>query len=368
MSVKLQEIMDLMEQIAPASLAESWDNPGLAAGDPSDDINRVLVALDAIEPVIDEAIAKKADLILTHHPILFRPVKTLRRDTPKGKCLSKAIKNDIALFSAHTNLDIAKGGTNDELARVIGLENIGLLIETERRPLNKIVVYAPVTHTEEIKSAMFAAGAGCIGNYSDCAFFSEGKGSFRPLEGTNPYIGSQDKYEIVPEASIETICPQNLTGKVISAMLAAHPYEEAAYDIYTVNQSPFAEGLGRTGFLKEETTLREFALFLKQALGLKIIRIVGDPERKIKKISLCTGAGSEFIETAAKNGSDLYITGDISYHDAQLAYDYDIALIDATHYGTENLITEVLKARLKEAFPELDVIKSEIDGQPFIGL
>ena len=368
MSVKLQEIMDLMEQFAPQSLAESWDNPGLAAGDPSDGINRVLVALDAVEPVIDEAIEKGADLILTHHPILFRPVKTLRRDTPKGKSLSKAIKNDIALFSAHTNLDIAKGGTNDELARVIGLEDMGLLAETAKKPLNKIVVYAPLTHIEAVKSAMFAAGAGCIGNYSDCAFYAEGKGSFRPLEGTSPYIGEKDKYEIVPEGRIETICPQNITGKVISAMLAAHPYEEAAYDIYTVNQSPLAEGLGRTGFLKEETTLREFALSLKKALGLENIRVVGDPGRKIRKISLCTGAGSEFIAAAAENGSDLYITGDISYHDAQLAYDYDIALIDATHYASENLITEVLKKRLKNAFPELDVIKSEFDGQPFMGL
>ena len=364
MPVKLKEILDFMEAFAPGHLAESWDNPGLAAGHPQDEISKILVALDVTEPVLEEAISLGASLIITHHPAIFRPLKSLRRDNPKGRLLSKAIKSDVALFSAHTNLDIAKGGTNDELSRLIGLEDVEILSETAAEPLNKIVVYAPESHTEAVKNAMFEAGAGFIGNYSHCAYFSPGKGSFKPLEGTNPYIGSVGNYEITEEVRIETICPASATEKVISAMLSAHPYEEPAYDIYTVNQSPQVEGIGRIGLLKEEVPFRDFALTLKKALGLSHMKAAGDFGKTVKKIALCTGAGAEFIEKAASMGADVYITGDLTYHTAQLAYDYDICLIDATHYASENLITDVLQRRLSEKFPQIEVVKSQIDSEP----
>lgn len=365
MSVKLSEIIDLMEKIAPSHLAESWDNPGLAAGNPKDTVSTVLVALDVTEDVIDEAILKGADLILTHHPVLFKPLKSLRSDTPKGRIISNAIKNNIALFSAHTNLDVAKGGTNDVLAELIGLENVDILQVTHKEKLNKIAVYAPLSHAEKIKSAMFEKGAGFTGNYSHCAFYSEGTGSFKPLSGTNPYIGSLNKYELAPEVKIETICPESMTKNIISAILDSHPYEEPAYDIYTVNQGELKEGIGRIGFLPKETSFREFALSLKEKLGLSHIITVGNLENPIKKVSLCTGAGSDFIQTAAANGSHVYITGDLSYHMAQLAYDYNICLIDATHYATENLIVNYLAKCLKDKFDSLNIIESEIDGQPF---
>lgn len=370
MSVKVKDIMGVMESIAPKKLAEGWDNVGLAVGDPQREVKKILVALDVIDPVIAEAKAVGAQMIVTHHPmLLFKKIESITTQNGLGRRIYDLIENGIAAFSAHTNLDIAAGGTNDVLAELAGLENIELLEETWAQSFKKIVVYVPVGHEEAVREAMCAAGAGHIGAYSHCTFASEGKGTFLPLEGTNPFMGKQGQLEVVDELRLETIVPAEQAEAVVRAMLAAHPYEEAAYDIYPVEQKGKREGIGRIGELPEAMAFREFAAMLKEKLGLDAIRLVGDPEKMVKKVGLCTGAGVSFVSLAAAKGCDVYLTGDIKYHEAQDAIEKGIAVVDVTHYASEVLIVPVLQKKLREAAKEngweIEVICSAVNGQTF---
>ena len=370
MSVKVKDIMGVMEQIAPRRLAEGWDQPGLAVGDPEREVKKVLVALDVIEPVIEEAKAIGADMIVTHHPmLLFKKIESITTENAVGRRIFSLIENGIAAFSAHTNLDIAQGGTNDVLAELAGLENIGILEETWAQSLKKIVVYVPVGHEDAVRNAMCEAGAGHIGAYSHCTFGAAGKGTFLPLEGTNPFLGEQGKLETADEIRLETIVPAEQANAVVTAMLAAHPYEEAAYDIYPVEQKGKKEGIGRIGELPEAVPFRTFAATLKEKLGLDAIRLVGDGDKLVKKVGLCTGAGSGFIALADAMGCDAYLTGDIKYHEAQEAVEKGLAVVDVTHYASEVLIVPVLQRKIAEAAKEngwaIEVVCSEVNGQTF---
>lgn len=244
-AVRVKDIMGVMEEIAPKKLAENWDKPGLAIGDPEREVKKILVALDVIDPVVEEAKRVGADMIVTHHPmLLFRKIESITADTLLGKRIFNLIQNNIAAFSAHTNLDIAAGGTNDVLAELIGLESIEILEETWAESLKKIVVYVPAGYEQAVRDAMCGAGAGHIGAYSHCTFGAAGKGTFLPLEGTNPFLGEQGRLETADEIRLETIVPAEKVHAVVQAMLAAHPYEEAAYDIYPVEQTGKRRALG----------------------------------------------------------------------------------------------------------------------------
>ncbi len=370
MSVKVKDIMGVMEGIAPQKLAEGWDNPGLAIGDPEREVKKVLVALDVIEPVIEEAKEIGAQMIVTHHPmLLFKKIESITTKDALGRRIFNLIENGIAAFSAHTNLDIAAGGTNDVLAELAGLENIELLEETWAQSFKKIVVYVPVGHEDAVRNAMCEAGAGHIGAYSHCTFGAQGKGTFLPLEGTNPFLGEQGKLEVTDEIRLETIVPAEQASRVVNAMLAAHPYEEAAYDIYPVEQKGRKEGIGRIGELPEAMPFKEFAAMLKEKLSLDAIRLVGDGEKMVKKVGLCTGAGVGFTALAAALGCDAYLTGDIKYHEAQEAVEKGIAVVDVTHYASEVLIVPVLQKKLTEAAKEkgwdVEIICSTVNGQTF---
>lgn len=369
-SVKVKDIMGVMEGIAPKKLAESWDNVGLAIGDPEKEVKKILVALDVIDPVVEEAKAIGAEMIVTHHPmLLFKKIESITTQDALGRRIFNLIENGIAAFSAHTNLDIAAGGTNDVLAELAGLKEVELLEETWAQSFKKIVVYVPVGHEEAVREAMCAAGAGHIGAYSHCTFGAAGKGTFLPLEGTNPFLGEQGRLETADEIRLETIVPAEETKAVIQAMLAAHPYEEAAYDIYPVEQKGKREGIGRIGVLPEAVLFRDFAAMLKERLGLDAIRLVGDPDKMVKKVGLCTGAGVSFTSLAAAMGCDAYLTGDIKYHEAQEAVEKGIAVADVTHYASEVLIVPVLQKKLQEAAKEngweIEVVCSEVNGQTF---
>ena len=362
--------MGVMEEIAPKKLAESWDKPGLAIGDPEREVKKILVALDVIDPVVEEARRIGADMIVTHHPmLLFRKIESITADTLLGKRIFNLIQNNIAAFSAHTNLDIAAGGTNDVLAELAGLKNIEILEETWAESLKKIVAYVPMGHEQAVRDAMCGAGAGHIGAYSHCTFGAAGKGTFLPLEGTNPFLGEQGRLETADEIRLETIVPAEKVHAVVQAMLAAHPYEEAAYDIYPVEQTGKKEGIGRIGELPQEIPFREFAKQLKERLGLDAIRLVGDGEKPIKRVGLCTGAGVEFVSLAAAKGCDAYLTADIKYHEAQKAVEMGIAVADVTHYASEVLIVPVLQEKLQAAAKEngwnIEVVCSAVDGQTF---
>lgn len=370
MSVRVKDIMGVMEEIAPQKLAEDWDKPGLAIGDPEREVKKILVALDVIDPVVEEAKRIGADMIVTHHPmLLFRKIESITTDTLLGKRMFNLIQNHISAFSAHTNLDVAAGGTNDVLAELAGLENVEMLAETWAQSLKKIVVYVPVGHEAAVREAMCAAGAGHIGAYAHCTFGAAGKGTFLPLEGTTPFLGEQGKLETADEIRLETIVPAEQVQTVIQAMLAAHPYEEAAYDIYPVEQTGRKEGIGRIGTLPEAMPFRAFAKRLKERLGLDAIRLVGDGEKPIKRVGLCTGAGVEFVSLAAAKGCDAYLTADIKYHEAQRAVELGIAVADVTHYASEALIVPVLQRKLQAAAQakgwNLAVVCSEVDGQTF---
>ncbi len=370
MSVKLQTIMDWIEELAPLSLAESWDRTGLAVGDPASEISHVLVALDVIEPVIEEAKETKAELILTHHPmLLFRKIESIRKDSALGNRIYALIENGIAAYSAHTNLDIAKGGTNDVLAELIGLREVKLLEVTEQEEWKKIVIYVPTEALEDVRNAICGAGAGHIGNYSHCTFQTAGEGTFLPLAGTSPYVGKTGELTHVAEARLESIAPKAEVEKILAAAKAAHPYEEMAYDIYPVEQSGKEEGIGRIGVLPEEMTFAAFAKQLKDVLGLDAIRLVGDGKQKVKTVALCTGSGAEFLETAKQMGADVYLTGDIKYHEAQKAVEMGLCVADVTHYASEVLIVPILcrylRQRAKQAQKELTVSASAVNGQTF---
>lgn len=371
MLATVKDIVTFLEGIAPPNLAESWDNTGLAVGDNEHPVKKVLVALDVIDSVIDEAVEIGADLILTHHPmLLFRKIDRITKNDALGRRIYKLIENEIAALSAHTNLDVAKGGTNDVLAQIIGLTNVEILEETDTEELRKIVVYVPKGHLDTVREAMCNAGGGHIGSYSHCTFQTQGEGTFLPLEGTTPYIGKEGVLEKTTEWRLETIAPLNKVDGIIEAIKAVHPYEEMAYDIYPVEQKGKKEGIGRIGDLEKPMLFSEFAKRLKDKLNIDdILRLVGDPNQEIRRIGLCTGSGVEFMTAAKKQGADLYITGDLKFHEAQKALEMGLCVGDITHYASEVIIVPILQKALQQEAKEkgwtLEVVCSKVNGQTF---
>lgn len=266
-SVNGQQIIQLFEQFSPKAYAVEGDKIGLQIGTLNKPIKNVMVTLDVLESVIDEAIEKEVDLIIAHHPPIFRSLKHISTDQPAGRLIEKCLKHDIAVYAAHTNLDVADGGVNDLLAEALELSETEVLAPTYTDPLKKLAVYVPKEYEEQVRAALGNAGAGHIGEYSHCAFSSEGIGSFKPLDGAKPFIGEVGELELVHEVRLETVFPKSVEKAVINAMIKSHPYEEVAYDIYPVEQTPAEKGLGRVGTLKNEMTLKEFALFVKDKLA-----------------------------------------------------------------------------------------------------
>lgn len=372
MFVNSKKIIKIMNDIAPEHLAENWDNVGLLIGNEDSEVDRILVALEATEAVVDEAVANNIDLIICHHPLLFKPMKKITDSDPIGKIVRKLIKNDINLYAAHTNLDIASEGTNDYLAELLELNMIQGLEKSGSSKYVKVAVFAPLENINEIRSAMAGAGAGKIGTYSDCAFVSEGEGMFKPLEGSSPHIGSVNELETVQEAKLEVIVDKGSLGRVIDAMLKAHPYEVPAYDVWELSNEIESYYLGRTGVIQEKYSLKEFTQFVKEKLNVQQIRFVGEPEKRVRKAAICTGAGADVMKSAVRRGCDVLITGDLKYHEAQTALQLNLSVIDAGHYETEQIFVKRLSQRLRKAveMKEYDVaiIESMSEKNPFQGL
>ncbi|OPJ57056.1 Nif3-like dinuclear metal center hexameric protein [Alkalithermobacter paradoxus] len=362
----LKDIIKIFENKYPKNLAYDWDNIGLIIGDSQRDIRKILVALEATEEVVDEAIEKDVDLVITHHPFLFKGLKRVTKDTPKGNCIYKLIKNDIAVYSSHTNFDIAYDGLNDEICSMLELENIKILDKTKADKMYKIVVYVPLSHEDKVREALGLSGAGHIGNYSNCTFNTKGIGTFMPLENTNPYIGSKGNLEKVQEVRIETICSENILSNVISKMIDAHPYEEVAYDIYELRNEGMKYGLGRIGDSKENMTLGVFAQYVKEKLDISDLRIVGSPNKEIKKVAVVSGSGSSMIHNAYSMKADVLITGDVKYHEAQEALELGICLIDAGHFGSEKIFVDIASRYLEANLKNVEIIRSDIYINPFV--
>ena len=337
-----------MEKMAPAYLTESWDNVGLQIGDSNSSIHNVMISLDITEEIVQEAILRNVDLIITHHPLIFKPLQRIVSSNPMGRVIQLMIKNNIALYCSHTNLDIANNGTNDVLARRIGLVDIKPFIRINREQYYKLIVFVPENFVEVVRATMCRSGAGFIGNYSCCTFHTKGVGTFMPLEGTNPYIGNIGQLENVSENKLEILVGHENLEKVIKEMLEVHPYEEVAYDVIPVAHNNRSVGLGRIAKLVRPMTLLEFSEQIKRSLGINSIRVVGDLNKTLSTISVCSGSGSEFIDDAFSQGSDCYVTGDLKYHDAQHALQLGLAVIDPGHFESEHLICQALVDHINE--------------------
>ncbi|MDK2822604.1 MAG: hypothetical protein PWP71_522 [Clostridia bacterium] len=367
MPLRCRDIINALENLAHPKHAENWDKIGLQIGDPNSQVKKIMVTLDVTISVVEEAIKQGVDLIVVHHTPMFNPLTSIRWDKPQGKIIQYLIQSNINLYCAHTNLDSVQGGVSDILAHKLGLKSIEVLSPGWQEKFMKIVVFVPEGYEDQIRAAMGEKGAGHIGNYSDCTFQLFGTGTFRPLEGTNPFIGQKGQLEKVEEYRIETIVPEEKVSRVLQAIKSAHPYEEVAYDLYPLANRGICSGLGRIGILPNELTLGELMDKLKEILKIEGIRFVGNIDHKVKKVALCGGSGATLLKDAIKLGAHVFITGDIKYHEAQDAQSLGLALIDAGHFATEHPVVEVVANFLRQYFArnEIEIIESQINTNPF---
>ena len=346
---KVTDIVGIINKIAPAELAEAWDNPGLQIGDPVAEVTRVMVALDPTPTVVDSAIAASCQLLVTHHPLIFKPLKSISAANPLGACIQKAIKGGLAIVTLHTNYDIVTGGLNDVLACKIGLSESVPLKITSCDELVKLVVFVPVGYLDQVRLALFPFTA-LQGNYRDCSFAAEGIGTFTPLEGAVPFSGTIGILSKGPEERLEPLITAAQMPRAVKALLAVHPYEEPAFDLYPLLNKGGKLGLGRIGRLPESLTLAEYADRLRNVLSAPALRYVGDPNATISKVALCSGSGASLLRDAVRAGADVLVTGDVKYHEAREAEDCGLALIDAGHYPTEIIMVHEMAERLGRAF------------------
>lgn len=367
MPVHCQTIISALERFAPKYLAEDWDSIGLQIGNPAQEVSRVMLSLDLNWEVLEEALSQGVDMLVVHHTPLFKPLKNLRTDLPLGKLISTVVQKGLALYTAHTNLDSARGGVNDILAQKLGLEQVTLLSTTWRQKLYKLAVFIPDEYVDQVHEAISKAGAGWIWNYSDCAFGTKGTGLFRPLEGTNPYIGRQGSLEKVEETRLETILPEEYIPRVLKAMQKAHPYEEVAYDLYPLANEGEKAGLGRVGRLSQPMNLAQFIRLVQAKLGIPLVKYCGDLDTVVEKIALCGGSGASLISQAAFAGAKVYLTADIKYHEAQEALAQGLAIVDGGHFATERPVIAVLGEYLRSELEGKDVLvlESVLNTDPF---
>lgn len=360
------EIFNMLEQWAPKSLASDWDNVGLQIGSKNELVKKIMVTLDVLENVVNEAIAKDVDLIISHHPIIFKPIKQINFSTPKGRTIQKLIKHNISVYTAHTNLDIAEDGVNDLLAEQLGMDIKGSLVDLHREKLYKVAVYVPMSHVEEVREAFHLGGAGHIGNYSHCTFNTSGQGTFKPLEGSDPFSGSQDKLSCVDELKIESIVPEERLSSVITEIKRAHPYDEVAYDIYLLENQGKSYGLGRIGEINKQKTLKQLCNDVKNTFNLRNLKVIGSLDKHVKKIAILGGSGEKYIYAAKNKGVDVLITGDMTFHMAQEAMEMGLSVIDAGHY-IEQVMKEATKLYLEKVIDhsQIEVICSEMNTNPF---
>lgn len=362
------QVIQLFEQFSPKKYAMDGDKIGLQIGRLNKRIDRVMVALDVLESVVDEAIEQNVQLIIAHHPLIFRPLQQILTDTGQGRVIEKLIKHDIAVYAAHTNLDIADGGVNDMLANALQLTDVKVLVPTEGESLNKLIVFVPKENAADVREALGNCGAGAIGNYSHCTFSVAGTGRFLPGDDTNPHIGVQGRLEAVQEVRIETIYPASIEKAVLSAMFKAHPYEEVAYDIYPLANKGTERGLGRIGYLKEAMSLKKFASHVKETLHVDGVRVVGDLNSEIKKVAVLGGDGNKYFSHAKFAGADVYVTGDMYYHTAHDATMLGLNIVDPGHHIEQIMkqgVTEVLTKLCSEKGFDVEIIPSKIKTEPF---
>ncbi|MBQ0138035.1 MAG: Nif3-like dinuclear metal center hexameric protein [Kurthia sp.] len=366
---KGQTVIQLFESWSPKKLASMENDPiGLAVGTLDKTVSKVLVTLDVNDAVVEEAIAQNCELIIAHHPPIFRRLANLRTDNPQGKLLEKLIKNDIAVYAAHTNLDVAEGGVNDLLADALQLQATKVLVPTYKEQLMKLAVYVPIADAEKMRISLAQVGAGQLGEYDSCSFQTTGEGHFRPLEGANAYIGTAGKVETVQEVKVEVVFPTSLKNKVLKTMQQNHPYEEVAYDLFMLETAAKEMGLGRIGKLPQEMTLQQFAEHVKTTLEVPAVRVVGNLQDTVRKVAVLGGDGNKYMSAAKYAGADVYVTGDLYFHIAQDAEALGLSVVDPGHH-VESIMKNGVAKKMTELCAENKVncefIVSKLSTEPF---
>jgi dinuclear metal center YbgI/SA1388 family protein len=361
--MKILEFTKVLEQIAPPAYQESYDNSGLLTGSIDDEVKGVLICLDSTEDVIQEAIDNNCNLIIAHHPIVFKGLKRLNGSNYVERVIIKAIKNDIAIYAIHTNLDnVLHQGVNAKIAEKLGLTNLKVL-DAKRGVLKKLYTFAPAEHAEKVKNALFNAGAGNISNYSECSFNVEGTGTFKGAEGTNPFVGEVGLRHQEAEIKIEVIFPAHLENNILKELFAAHPYEEVAYDIVGLDNQFDLVGSGLVGELKEPIDTAMFLRELKSKMKTDCIRYTAICKDKISRVAVCGGAGSFLLKNAIRAKADIFVSADFKYHEFFDA-ENRIIIADIGHYESEQFTIEIIYDILLNKFPIFAILKSKVKTNP----
>ena len=360
--MKIAVIISFFESLAHPSMQEHYDNAGLITGDADWECSGIICSLDATEEVVMEAVNKKYNLIVAHHPIIFSGLKKINGKNYVERTVIAAIKNDIAVYAIHTNLDNVIGGVNGKMAELLGLTNVSVLSQKENT-LKKLFTFAPVDKADQVRNAIFAAGGGYIGKYSECSFNAEGIGTFKAGEEADPYVGEIGKQHRENEIKIEVVFPAFLENKIISVMKMAHPYEEAAYDVVSLSNTHRGIGSGVIGELPQALDEKSFLSLVKKVFDVPVIRHTALLNNPIKKVAYCGGAGSFLISKALASGADAYITADIKYHEFFDA-NSRMLIADIGHYESEHFTINLLQEVLEQKFPNFAVLKTEVKTNP----
>lgn len=356
------DIIEYLEDLCPVFFQEEYDNCGLLLGDPAWDFRKALLCLDVTAEVLDEAINNKCNLVISHHPAIFRGIKKLTPAQPETQVITMAIMNSIAVYAIHTNLDNTLHGLNALVFSKIGISRYRVL-SPKTGLLSKLAVFCPLDHAAQVRLAIFDAGAGQIGNYTCCSFNMNGEGTFRASDKADPYVGERNRVHTEPETRIEVIFPRHLENRIIKAMKAAHPYEEVAYDLYGLNNRMYQAGAGLIGEFDEPLNEIQFLEMIRSNLGLPVIRHSPFRSRPVKTVALCTGSGSFLIRESVNAGADAFLTADLKYHDF-FGLENDLLLADIGHYESEQGAKEWLHAVLIEKFPTFAFLISEVNTNP----
>ena len=366
--MKISNLISVLENFAPLKLQESYDNSGLIVGDSNMECKGVLLALDTTEEVVADAIAQNCNLIIAHHPIVFKGLKRFNGKNYVERTVMLAIKNDIAIYACHTNLDNVIDGVNGHIADKLGLINRQIL-QPKSEMIQKLVVFVPKSHLKKVEEALFAVGAGNIGNYSECSFVSEGLGSFKPGPNSNPVVGEHGVRNSENEHKLEVVFPVWLKNQVVKAMKSAHQYEEVAYEIYNLANDYQSVGAGIVGELPSECSESEFLNKIKSVFNVSVVKHTPLLNKSVKKVALCGGSGSFLTPTAIQSGADFYVTSDVKYHEFFDA-EGKIVLADIGHFESEQYTIELFDYVLRQNFPNFAVLKTRVNTNPvryFVG-
>jgi len=360
--MRIADVINHLESIAPPSLQESYDNSGLIVGEKSSEVQRVLISLDCIEETVNEAIAQNCNLIVAHHPIVFSGLKRFNNANYVQRTVQLAIKNDIAIYAIHTNLDnVYHQGVNGKIAEKIGLKNTRILAP-KSGGLLKLVTYCPVAESKAILEAMFAAGAGHIGDYAECSFSTQGYGTFKPGDNANPSIGQVGRREMLEEAKVEVILREHQLGTVLSALRSTHSYEEVAYEVFPTLNADLQIGSGMVGELASDMNTADFLAHLKSCMDLTIVKHTSF-DKPIKTVAVCGGSGQFLLRNAKSSGADVYVTSDFKYHEYFDA-EKDLMICDIGHYESEKFTIDLLYDILSKKFSTFAVLKTEVNTNP----